>query len=82
MMICLDESVQLGQLGERLRADASGDVLAEYRNCLEAASLSAKKRLVLPLTPEQFDMTKAVADGASLSVDVVTAVWQSMHAGR
>lgn len=82
MMICLDDSVQLGQLGQRLKADASGEVLAEYRNCFEAATLSAKKRLVLPLTPEQFEATEAVAGSAALSVDVITAVWQAMHAGR
>lgn len=82
MQVYLDESVQLGQLGQRLRVDAGGEVLAEYRNRFEEAALTARKRLVQPLTPEQFEATKAIADSASLAVDVITAVWQSMHAGR
>jgi len=82
VQVYLDESVQLGELGRRLLADASGEVLAEYRDGFLAASRTARQRLSQPLTPQQFAMTQAIADSASLSADVIAAVWQSMHAGR
>ena len=74
MQVYLDESVQLGELGRRLLADASGKVFAEYRDGFEAASRTARQRLSQPLTPQQFAMTKAIADSTALSAEVIAAV--------
>ena len=82
MQVYLDESAQLGELGRRLLADASGEVLTEYRDGFETAARTARQRLSQPLTPQQFAVTQAIADSAALSADVIAAVWQSMHAGR
>lgn len=81
MQIHVSDTTQLGQLGQRLAADDSGVVLAEYRNCFDAAASAARQRLVEPLTSEQFAATEALAEGAALSADVIEAVWQSIHRG-
>jgi hypothetical protein len=81
VQIYLNDTAQLGQLGQRLLADSSGAILAEYRNCFDEAAMTARQRLVEPLTPEQFAATQAIAESAALSADVLAAIWQSMHGG-
>ena len=74
------DSTVFGELARRLHADVDGKLLAEYRQSFATMQLMAQKRLHEPLSTEEFATRTAMADGARLGAEVITAVWDSLHA--
>jgi hypothetical protein len=68
-----------GELAQRLYADKSGELASEWRRHFETARLAAKRKLHEPLSPEEFAIHAAIAEGAELCAEVIGSVWDSMH---
>jgi len=82
MMVLLPPNPELYStpLARRLHEDTSGALLAEYRRDFEGCSQAARKRLHAPLAREDFEMNQAIADSTELAAEVITSVWEAMHA--
>jgi hypothetical protein len=69
-----------GDLARRLHEDVDGKVLADYRQSFETLLFSARKKLHEPLSAEGFETSTAMAESAQLSLEVISSVWDSLHA--
>ena len=81
MMVLLppDPELYSTPLARRLHLDTTGALLAEYGHQFEACSLQAKKKLLTPLTKQEFEANRAIADGTALAAEVIKSVWEAMH---
>jgi hypothetical protein len=71
----------LGELGERLREDAGGELRERYISGFDAASDKARARLARPLPEADFGATQATVDACAVARSVLDVVWQAMRAG-
>jgi hypothetical protein len=75
-----DPALYESGLARRLHQDTSGTLLAEYRQHFETCSLAAQKKLHAPLAREDFELNRAIVEGAATALAVIASVWEAMHA--
>lgn len=69
----------LGDLGERLRNDASGELCSQYLAGFDAAIDKARTRLARPLPDADFAATKATIDACVVAREVVDLAWSALN---
>jgi hypothetical protein len=69
----------LGELGERLRQDASGELCAQYKGCFDAAADKARTRIARPLPEADFAATQATINACAVAREVVDLAWSSLN---
>jgi hypothetical protein len=69
----------LGELGERLRTDANGELRSRYLGSFDGAADKARTRLSRPLPQDDFAATKATIDACSVAREVVDLAWSALN---
>jgi hypothetical protein len=71
----------LGELGERLRDDANGELRKHYVSGFDAAADKARGRLARPLPEADFAATQATIEACATARAALDLIWQAMHSG-
>jgi hypothetical protein len=69
----------LGELGERLRDDAGGELRTQYASGFDAAADKARTRLARPLPEADFAATQATIEACAVAREVVDLVWSALN---
>jgi hypothetical protein len=69
----------LGELGERLRDDANGELRTQYQSGFDAAADKARLRLSRPLPDADFAATQATIDACAIAREVVDLGWSALN---
>lgn len=71
----------LGELGERLRDDANGELRMQYEREFDAAADKARNRLARPLPEADFAATQATIKACAVARTSLDLIWQAMCLG-
>jgi hypothetical protein len=69
----------LGELGERLRDDANGELRQQYVSGFDAAADKARTRIARPLPEADFAATQSTIDACAVAREIIDLAWSALN---